>query len=281
MSFVAIIGAGDIGGAVARALVSRSTVQRVRLIDENGSVAAGKALDLLQSAPISRSDTRIDGATGIPDASGADVIVLADPSGGSEWAVDAGLAMFRRLRDGGHLDRSVVICAGAAHRSLMDRVFDDLKLPRRRIIGSAPEALAATARALVAIEARVASNQVTLTVIGKPIEKLVIPWSDASIAGHAVEAMLAPPQLRTVERRLHGLWPPGPSALGTAAALFAEAITCGSRRVVSAFVSLDRDNGTKAPVCAWPVSVGGAGVERITSPVLDPRHQARVDEVME
>lgn len=281
MSFVAIIGAGDIGGAVARALVSRSTVQRVRLIDENGSVAAGKALDLLQSAPISRSDTRVDGMTEIAGASGADVIVLADPSVGSDWAVDAGLGLLRRVRDGGHLDHSVVICAGAAHRLLMDRGFDDLKLPRRRVIGSAPEAFAATARALVAIEARVASNQVTLTVIGKPIEKFVIPWSDASIAGHAVEAMIAPPQLRTVERRLHGLWPPGPSALGTAAALFAEAITGGSRRLVSAYVSLDRDNGTKAPVCAWPVSVGHAGVERITSPVLEPRHRALVDEVME
>ena len=37
-------------------------VDAVRLIDDNESVAAGKALDLMQSGPISRSDTRIDGA---------------------------------------------------------------------------------------------------------------------------------------------------------------------------------------------------------------------------
>ena len=71
-----------------------------------------------------------------------------------------------------------------------------------------------------------------------------------------------------LERRLRGLWPPGTNALGTAAALFCESIVTGSRRIVSAFVSLDRDNGTRAPVCAWPVSIGASGLERSTTPAL-------------
>ena len=70
MSLVAIIGAGEIGGAVARALASRARVDAVRLIDDNESVAAGKALDLMQSGPISRSDTRIDGAADLAAAGG-------------------------------------------------------------------------------------------------------------------------------------------------------------------------------------------------------------------
>ncbi len=71
------------------------------------------------------------------------------------------------------------------------------------------------------------------------------------------------------------------SALGTAAALFCEAVVGGSRRIFSAFVSLDRDNGTKAPVCAWPVAIGSAGLERVTSPVLTGRDKVVVDEVMQ
>jgi hypothetical protein len=92
---------------------------------------------------------------------------------------------------------------------------------------------------------------------------------------------LSAPQLRLLETRLHGLWPPGPNALGTAAAIFSEAVACTSRRLFSAFVSLDRDNGTKAPVCAWPVSIGPAGLERITTPVLTGRDRVVVDEVLE
>ena len=158
----------------------------VRLIDEKAAVAAGKALDLMQAGPICRSDTRVEGSADLAAASGAAAIVIADRvDSADEWGGEQGLDLLRRLGRGGFLDRSVVICAGASQRALMQQGFDELGLPRRRVIGSAPEALAATARALVAIEARAASNQVALTVIGRP-DKFVIPWSDASVGGHAL-----------------------------------------------------------------------------------------------
>ena len=282
MSLVAIIGAGEIGGAVARALATRARVDIVRLIDEKDSIAAGKALDLRQSGGISRSDTRIDGAADLAAADGASAIVLADDAGAAaEWAGETGLALLRRLVKSGSLDRSVLICAGAGQRPLMQQAFDELGISRRRVVGSAPEAHAATARALVALEARAASNQVALTVLGRPPDRVAIPWADASVGGHNISTLLGPPQLSQIERRLRGLWPPGPGALGTAAALFCEAVVGGSRRIFSAFVSLDRDNGTKAPVCAWPVAMGSTGLERVTSPALTGRDKVVVDEVLQ
>ena len=281
MSLVAIFGAGEIGGAAARAIALRARVDVVRLIDENTSVAAGKALDLMQSGPVRGSDTRLEGVGDLEAASGAAAIILADPTGSAEWTGEAGLGVLRRLRESGCLEHSVLICAGGGQRALMQQGFDELGLARRRVIGSAPEALAATARALVAVEARAASNQVTLTVIGHPPDRMVIPWPEASIGGNSISSMLTAPQLHQLERRVRGLWPPGPGALGTAAALLAEAAVTGSRRLFSVFVSLDRDNGTRAPVCAWPVSIGPAGVERVTSPVLTGRDRVVVDEVME
>jgi malate dehydrogenase len=281
MSLVAVIGAGETGGAAARALALRGRFEVVRLIDDIESVARGKALDLMQSGPIRGCDTRVEGIGDLGAAGGAAAIILADPAGAGEWDGEPGLGVLRRLLKLGCLDRTVLICAGAGHRTLMQRAIDELKLPRRCLVGSAPEALAATARALVAVEARTASNQVTLTVIGDPPGRMVIPWRDASIAGHSVLSLLTPPQLRRLERRVRGLWPPGPNTLGTAAAQLAEASALESRRLFSAYVSLDRDNGTHAPVCAWPVSFGSEGVERITRPVLEGRDQVVVDEVLE
>lgn len=282
MSLVAIIGAGDIGGAIACALAGRSRVDTVRLIDEHEAVAAGKALDLSQSGPIRRSDTRIESARDLAAADGASVIVIADAAGAAtEWIGEPGLSLLRRLANSGCLDRGVLVCAGAGQRALMQQGFDELRLSRRRVIGSSPESLAATVRALVAIEARTTSNQVALTVVGRPPDRFAILWGDASIGGHSIATLLSPPQLNRIERRAHGLWPPGPLALGTAAALMCEAVATDSRRIFSAFVSLDRDNGTQAPVCAWPVAVGPAGVERITSPVLIGRDKVVVDEVLQ
>ena len=281
MSLVAIIGAGEIGGSVARALACRGRVDVVRLIDDQESVAAGKALDLMQSGPIFRSDTRVEGAAQMSAAAGASAIVLADPATGAEWSGDAALGVMRRLKDGGHLERSILICAGASQAPVMQQGFDELGLSRRRVIGSSPESLASTARALVALEAGAASNQVALMVVGRPPDRVVIPWNDVSVAGHSAPSMLSAPQINRVERRLRGLWPPGPNAMGTAAALFCESVVAGSRRIVSAFVSLDRDNGTRAPVCAWPVALGHSGLERVTTPAFSPRDQIVVDEVLQ
>jgi hypothetical protein len=55
----------------------------------------------------------------------------------------------------------------------------------------------------------------------------------------------------------------------------------GSRRILSAFVSLDRDNGTAAPVCAWPISVGPNGLERVTTPDLTTHDRLVIDEVLQ
>ena len=281
MSVVAIVGAGEIGGAAAQSLVSRTRVDVVRLIDPNVSMVAGKALDLMQARPGGGSDTRVESAADVAAASGAAAIILADFTGSTEVADEFGLGALRRLLEIGCFEQAVVICAGAEHRTLMQRALDDLKLPRRRLIGSAPEAFAAAARALVAVEARVAANQVTLMVLGSPPGRMVIPWAQASIAGQSVDAMLSASQRHQLERRLIGLWPPGPNALGTAAALLCEAVAAGSRRLFSVFVSLDRDNGTRAPVCAWPVSIGASGIDRVASPTLTGRDRVVMDEVLE
>ena len=81
MSFIAIVGAGAIGGALAQRLASRGRVGEVRLIDEQASVAQGKALDIQQSGAV-------DGFThpaelppaAIGAAAGAAAVVIADAS---------------------------------------------------------------------------------------------------------------------------------------------------------------------------------------------------------
>src|SRR5262245_59807229 len=65
MQDVAIVGAGELGGNLAHALARRDVVRSIRLIDGAGSLAAGKALDIMQSAPIERFATEVAGATDV------------------------------------------------------------------------------------------------------------------------------------------------------------------------------------------------------------------------
>ena len=71
---------------------------------------------------------------------------------------------------------------------------------------------------MVAIEAQCSPTEIGLTVLGAPPRGFVVPWSEASIGGHALERVLTQVQLSRIESRVAHLWPPGPYALGLAAA---------------------------------------------------------------
>src|SRR4051794_35117358 len=148
MSTVAIIGAGPIGGALAQALARRGRVGGVRLIDPEGRIAEGKALDVLQSSPVEPFTTRVTAATDYAAAAGAGVIVLADLITGGEIAGEAGLALLRQLA---RMETTApFLFAGGAQRELMTRAIGELRLPSRRLVGSAPLALESAVRAVSA-----------------------------------------------------------------------------------------------------------------------------------
>ncbi len=88
MREVAIIGAGELGGAVAHALAKSEVARVITLIDESGepaTVAAGKALDIAQAGPVERFATELAGSTDLYRAAGVDLIVVADRFRGGEW----------------------------------------------------------------------------------------------------------------------------------------------------------------------------------------------------
>ena len=61
-----------------------------------------------------------------------------------------GLLLLKRIAQLGA--RSVIVCAGASQRPLVERGVRELGFARERLWGSAPEALAAAVRAIVAVE---------------------------------------------------------------------------------------------------------------------------------
>src|ERR1700688_1046986 len=146
----AIIGAGELGGALAHVLARRDLVPVIRLIDETGHVAEGKALDIMQASPIEGFATEVSGSADLTTAAGAALVILADRSSGGEWEGEEGLLLLKRLSQ---LDAgNVVLCAGASQRELIERGVRELRFARERLFGSAPEALAAAVRAIVALE---------------------------------------------------------------------------------------------------------------------------------
>jgi malate dehydrogenase len=274
MSFIAILGAGALGGTLAHRLAGRGRVSEVRLIDEQVGVAQGKALDIQQSGAIEAFATRLTSAGEIAAAAGAAAIVIADAArGDQEHAGEAGLALVKRIAA---LDNAApLLFAGAHQRLLLARAAGELGVEPRRLIGSAPGALESAVRALAGLEADSTGVEVQLRIVGVPPDAAVVTWEEATAFGQPLSTVLAPHRIAAMAARLPRLWPPGPGVLASAAARVAEALANGSRRRFSCFVAIAA--GSTTQVLAMPVELGRGGVVRVLHPALTRQEQTRLD----
>jgi malate dehydrogenase len=276
MNSVAILGAGELAGSVAQALAARDRVARIILIDAAARVAAGKALDIQQSGALDGFHTQLSGTDDLSAVTGCRVCIVADdPGPGSLENGDNRLATVGRVAQ--YATGAPIVFAGAMAGELLQRTGTELHTARERLVGSAPEALASAIRSMVALETVCSPSEVMLGVLGVPPEGLVVPWSEASIGGYALDRVLTQAQLARLEKRAARLWPPGPLTLGLAAARMAEAMLIASRRSFSAFALLDGQFGVRNHVAAMPVFLGLEGIRAIREPTLNPRERVRVE----
>ena len=281
MPSVAIIGAGDLGGALTHTLARHDRIEEIWLIDEATGLAAGKALDIQQAGPIEPFHTRVRSSSDVRAAVGVTVTVVADSAAAptTEWSGEPGIALVRALVQ--QDPNVVIVCAGGTQRQLIERSLIDVKISSRHLVGSAPGALVSALRALIALETNSSPTDVSLSVLGIPPDRAVIAWSSATVQGYPITDVLDPPRLARIKARVPYLWPPGPLALAAAAGRVCEAIAGGrSRPVASCFVARDDVRPTWRRVSAATVRLGPTGVQEFVAPVLNPAEQVLLDNAL-
>lgn len=253
MSTVAILGSGPIGAGIAHTLARRARVRDVRLIDAAAGVAAGKALDILQSGPVEGYDTRVSGEGNVLVAARADVIVIADASGEGEWEGDRGLALVRQLMSAGAT--APLVFAGPKQTWLMEAVARELGVPADRIVGTAAAALTGAIRGLVALEAEGSGADVSLVVAGRP-PAFVIAWSSATIGGALVTDRVPAHRLMAISHQLKALWPTGPYAIAAATAPVVEGLIAGTRAHLPGVTIVDQEWEVRNRAALLPLTLG-------------------------
>ncbi len=277
MATVAIVGAGDIGGASAHALAAHDLAGHILLIDAAVNAAAGKALDIQQAGAISGAHARLEATDDESRAIGCAAFVIADrfAAGSPEWQGEEGLALIRRLA--GSSPDSPIVFAGTRQTGLIEASSREARVPARRLIGSAIEALASAVAAIVAMEAACSPTEVAVAVLGTAPASFVVPWSDASIGGYALERVISQVQLRRIEARVARLWPPGPYALGAAAARLVEAMLQDSRKSYNVETLLGGEFGVRDRVGVVPALLARDGVAHTRVPTLNTRERVQLD----
>jgi malate dehydrogenase len=275
-----ILGAGDIGGALARQLAAIDLLSRIVIVDDLATVAAGKALDVAQSAPVDRYHTVMAGTADVAAVVGAVAIFIADTATppAVDWKDEAGLALVRRVA--GLNQAAPIVCAGTAQASLVERGVNELGISRMRLFGSAPEALRAAAVSMVALEANAAPADISLSVLGRAPGQIIVPWDETAIAGRIATQVLSAAQLARLDARIARLWPPGPYALASAATRLLQSAVKKTPRVHAALVAVNRDEGIAGRSAMMPVTLHPAGLASLVPPSLSTRDRVRFETTM-
>ena len=269
MSSLAILGAGEIGAAVAHKAALRARFRSIRLVDADVNAAQGKALDIRQSGPIDRFDTALSGHADTLDAAGADVIVVADTVSQGEWDGEHGLAMMKQLVRSG--TAAPIVFAGPKQVWLMETAVREVGLAANRVAGAPASATAAAARALAALEVDGSVKDVSLSLVGRP-GSYVIAWSSATAAGASMMDLIPAHRMLALSDRLRTAGPPKPQAIGAAANEIAEGLAFGSARRIAALTVLDEQPG-RGRAALLPLTLGRGRVLARHVPALSAQER--------
>ena len=279
MATAVILGAGDIGGALARQLAAIDLVSRIVIVDDLANVAAGKALDVAQSAPVDGYHTVMAGTADVAAVVGAAVIIAADTAASSaEWKDEAGLALVKRAA--GLNQRAPIVCAGISQASMIERGVNELGVSRMRLFGSAAEALRSAIVSIVALEANASPTDISLSVLGRAPQQIIVPWDEVAIAGRTSTQVLSAAQLARLDARIARLWPPGPYALASAATKMIQTALLKTPRIHAALVAVTRDEGIPGRSAMMPVTLHPAGLASLVPPSLSTRDRVRFETTM-
>ena len=273
---VTVVGAGNVGATCAQRIAENS-IADVYLVDVLEGLAAGKALDLAEAAPIVGHGRRITGGTEYGPAEGSDLVVIT-----AGIARKPGMSRDDLLATNGRIISEVVTNVMAhAPEAILLMVSNPLDVttyiaqqvsghPRERVFGMAGVLDTARFRTFIAMELDCSPEDVTAMVLGGHGDSMVPVGRSTKLKGIPVSELLKPERLRAVIEQTRyggaeivGLLKTGSAFHAPSAAVFVmvEAILRDTKRVLPASVYLDGQYGIRGCFIGIPVRLGAGGVE--------------------
>jgi len=274
MPTAVILGAGEHGATLARRLAGREIVRRIVLYDADEGRARGKALDILESGPVDRFDTGVDGTSDTSRIDEPDLLVIADAPELTEGpgAPDRLAQLVAKAKP------RLVVVAGARPGASVDAVLA-AGFSADRVAGSAPVAVASALRRRLAEALEVEAQAVSLALLGLPPDVIVVPHASATVGGVPVE-QLRPAALRQAVQDVAGRTP-GPVALAAAAVHVIAALLSPRHSVLPVLARGDAASGLGRATLAMPRRLGGWRVAESLPVALEPYERVALENAAE
>ncbi|WP_135466659.1 malate dehydrogenase [Crenalkalicoccus roseus] len=291
---IALIGAGNIGGTLAH-LIGLKELGDVVLFDVFGGVAAGKALDIMQSGPVEGFDADMTGGSDYAAIAGADVVIVTagfprTPGMSRDDLLTKNAGVIAQVAEGirTHCPDAFVIVITNPLDVMVWVMQQKSGLPPHRVVGMAGVLDSARFRLFLAQEFKVSVEDVTAFVLGGHGDTMVPLVRYSTVAGIPVPDLIRmgwTTQERIdaiVNRTANGggeivkLLEKGSAFYAPAASAIAmaESYLKDKKRVLPCAVLLNGEYGMKDLYVGVPVVIGAGGVERIVEVQFTPEEKA-------
>lgn len=294
---ISIIGAGNVGASCATWIAAKE-LGDVVLVDRVQNLGKGKALDLMEAAPVLKSDITLVGSEGYEETAESDVVVITagvprkkDPVTG-QWTSRNDLVKTNQ-EIVGQVSREVAKYSPNAVLIIVSNPLDAMchvalaesGFPANRVIGQAGALDTARYKAFLAMELGLSVRDIHAIVLGGHGDEMVPLPRHTSVAGIPIRELIAEDRLQAIIERTRKGGGEIVGLLGTSAYYapaagtveMVEAIVRDQKRVIPSAVYLKGQYGYENLFIGVPAVLGADGIEKVIEMQLNDEEKAMLE----
>jgi len=275
---VSIIGAGSVGATLAMRILE-SDLADVVMVDIAGKMAKGKALDLLDAAPIAGHGKFIKGSGDYADIASSDIVVITAgfarrPGMTREELISKNRAIVRDVSANvrKYAPDAIVVVVTNPLDAMTYEVYKTTGFGKKAVMGMAGVLDTARFTELLSEELKVPRVAITTYVLGSHGDTMVPVISQTMVKKRSVDKMLPPERLKAIIERTRNRGAEIVECLGTGSAYYSpsaavfemvRAILKDTKETLVVSAYLEGEYGQDGIFIGVPCRIGRRGIEEV------------------
>ncbi|MNC08471.1 malate dehydrogenase [compost metagenome] len=291
---ITVVGAGFTGATTALMLAQKELGNVVLLdIPQLENPTKGKALDMLEAAPVQKFDSQITGTSDYGDAADSDIVIITagiarKPGMSRDDLVNTNAGIVKSVCE--NIKRvapeSIVIILSNPVDAMTYVAYHALGFPKNRVIGQSGVLDTARYCTFIAQELNVSVEDVRGFVLGGHGDDMVPLVRYSSVGGIPIDTLIPPQRIEEIVQRTRVGGGEIVSLLGNGSAYYApaaslvqmtEAILKDKKRIIPVIALLEGEYGYDDLFMGVPALLGADGIEKIFELELTTEEQAALD----
>ena len=279
-SKVTVVGAGNVGATTAQRIFEKGHSDVV-LIDVVEGIPQGKALDILESGPIVKSDAKIVGTNTYEESKDSDIVVITagiarKPGMSRDDLLITNMNIVGSVTESimKYSKNPIIIVVSNPLDAMVQHSFSKSGLSKERVIGMAGILDTGRFRTFLAEELDVSVNSIDAYVLGGHGDSMVPLLKATTVGGVPVEELIEKNRLEEIVQRTRDGGAEIVAHLKTGSAYYApsaavaqmvDAIIFDTKEVFPCAAMLDGEYGISGVYAGVPVKLGSSGIEEIVN----------------